>query len=331
MYIRSVTESDLTSLYKLVERAPAGLTSLPRDQKILHEKIMQSVESEQAASGQEWQRILLVLFDPVEQCITGVSGLEREKSTAPHYTVDNKLERLRLDTTAISPVKLGSLLLGDTHRRRGFGGLLSKSRFLYLASLPEELSEYIHAELRGWVNNDDASPFWETLGYSLYGDNFSAIDHFRGSQPDAFAFHHLAAHEVPFSLLNQEVLAKMGQVHPDTKNALRMLEQENFGRTCHVDILDGGPIVRATTAEIATIRNSVICPVTEVSTNDLLSDRWMISNSQSKAFRACLHPAALREGMLHVHSQTLSTLKIQPGERVRAILKQSSKQGNIHD
>lgn len=328
MYIRSVVDDDLFSLYRLVEQAPAGLTSLPRDKKILAEKIAQSIASEHGLARREWQRILLVLYDPVEQCIAGVSGLEREKSTAPHYVIDVEQACLRLETSPISTVKLGSLLLRDAYRGHGHGGLLSKSRFLYMANFQEQLSEHVHAELRGWVDTQDVSPFWRTLGHPLYGDNFAAIDHFRGSQPELFALHHLAAHEVPFHFLDPEVRAHIGQVHPDTENALRLLVQENFTRTCYMDILDGGPILRATTSEILTIRNSEVYSVTEAPVDDSLLEIWMISNGRIRGFRACLHSAQLRAGILHVHPQTLSALEIQPGDRVRATLKKASNTRN---
>lgn len=321
MYIRPVKEDDIDALFAFLKQSTAELTSLPKDKGILTEKIAQSIASEKSHALADWQRILMILYDTGRHCIAGISGLEREKSFAPHYTIDQGKQCLRFETAAISPIKLGSLLLRENYRNHGLGGLLSKSRFLYLANFTNPIADYIHAELRGWVDTYGESPFWKIISSAFYGKNFSAVDQFRGSQPEIFAEYHLAAHDIPYHLVGQDVEKLIGKVHADTENALRMLEKEGFSKTSSIDILDGGPILKSAISNIFTIKNSIFCPIMAAPVQDVLAEQWMISNSQTIGFRAALRSAQYRGGYLFVHPQTLTTLELESGDLIRAIPK----------
>ncbi|PKY11356.1 hypothetical protein B1757_05050 [Acidithiobacillus marinus] len=319
MYIRPVKENDLDALLLFLQQSKTELTSLSRKKNILAEKIEQSITSEKCQILSDWQRSLMVLYDPEKDSIAGISGLEREKSCAPHYIIDQKSKCLRFSTSAVSPLKLGSLLIHENYRNYGFGKLLSKCRFLYLANFSHPIADHIHAELRGWVDNNYRSPFWDNISSSFYDGNFSIIDQYRGTYPEIFVESYLAEHEIPFYLIDNDVKQKIGSVHKDTENAKRMLEKEGFLHTSCIDILDGGPTLKSALKNVFTIKNSSLFSAIPNREKNKISEIWMISNIKVSGFRAGLYPAAHRSGHLYVHPQTLAALELDPGDLVRAV------------
>ncbi|MCV5888920.1 arginine N-succinyltransferase, partial [Escherichia coli] len=58
------------------------------------------------------------------------------------------------------------------------------------------------------------------------------------------------------NLLSQEAQAVIGQVHDNTRPALKLLEREGFTNRGYVDIFDGGPTVECDLRNIESVRHS---------------------------------------------------------------------------
>ncbi|MEY2334250.1 arginine N-succinyltransferase [Acidithiobacillus ferrianus] len=331
MYIRAINQSDVGALFTLARHAPPGLTSLPENADILAERIAQSVTSQTAETAENWQRLLLVLFDPISQEIAGVSGLEREEDTTSfHYEYRDAATLpddqrsgagafLHLSSATISTSKLGSLYLKNAFRGNGYGQLLSTSRFLYIADAQRLIGPDIHAELRGISKSDGAGPFWQDIGHHFYQMDFATADKLRGSAPMRFAEASPAPHDVPLSLVGTAAQESIGQVHPDTRNALRILQREGFRKTPYVDIMDGGPIVSCAVRNILTVRKSITCLARHH--DHPKGDLWLLSNHNHAHFRACMAPAEYDEFHLRIDDTTMAALDIIPGDIIRAVPK----------
>src|SRR5690606_19567392 len=72
--------------------------------------------------------------------------------------------------------ELASLYLLPKFRAPNAGRFLSKSRFLMLHQFPDRFAETIFAELRGWVDSQGRSPFWEALGEKFFKMPFHRAD-----------------------------------------------------------------------------------------------------------------------------------------------------------
>lgn len=59
--------------------------------------------------------------------------------------------------------ELCTLFLDPQWRKEGNGYLLSKSRFLFMAAFRERFNEKVVAEMRGVIDEQGYSPFWESL------------------------------------------------------------------------------------------------------------------------------------------------------------------------
>ncbi|MBU2786760.1 arginine N-succinyltransferase [Acidithiobacillus sp. VAN18-1] len=330
MYIRPVEEADLDSLHCLAKEAPVGLTSLPADRKLLADKIQESMASLYLDDPAAWRRLLLVLVDTANGKIAGISGIEREEDRAHHYRKVSNPASLQLRDTPVSPTKLGSLMLRAAYRGRGLGALLSKSRFLYIADHQQYFGGHLHAELRGWSSPRGDTPFWSEIGRLLYDKELSEMDQLRGRSPVSFASQYLSNHDVPMHFLSPDLEKNLGQVHVDAKNALRMLEQERFVHTDYIDVLDGGPILRAAIQDIYSIRTSTLLSIESRVGTEVPLDKWMISNRAGDAFRACLAPAYRDAGALLVDSEVIELLRVEPGASVRSLAARGAIVGDRH-
>ncbi|MGE0047444.1 MAG: arginine N-succinyltransferase [Acidithiobacillus sp.] len=330
MYVRPVEEADLDSLYCLSKEAPVGLTSLPANRKLLADKIEESMASLCLDDPAAWRRLLLVLVDTANGEIAGISGIEREADRAHHYRKVSDPARLQLRDTPVSPTKLGSLMLRAAYRGRGLGALLSKSRFLYIADHQQYFGGHLHAELRGWSSPRGDTPFWSEIGRLLYDKDLSEMDQLRGRSPASFASQYLSNHDIPMQFLSPHLQQNLGRVHADAKNALRMLEQERFVHTDHIDVLDGGPILRASIQDIYSIRTSTVFTIDRRVGTEVSVGKWMISNRAGYAFRACVAPAYLDAGALLVDSEVIELLRVEPGASVRALATRGVVAGDRH-
>lgn len=57
-------------------------------------------------------------------------------------------------------------------------------------------------------------------------------------------------------MLTEQAQAAIGQPHPNTEPALKILREEGFVHKGYIDIFDGGPVIEAPIGSIRTVRDS---------------------------------------------------------------------------
>jgi arginine N-succinyltransferase len=124
-------------------------------------------------------------------------------------------------------------------------------------------------------------------------------------------------HPIYVTLLPTEAQTVIGQVHPDTKPALAILESEGFAATGMVDIFDGGPVVSCRRDDLRLVCDSRLATVDAV-TDDLLdSCAWLVSTTTS-TFRVCATPATIvADGHVALAREAAEALGVAPGDTVR--------------
>jgi len=263
--IRMVRPSDLEGLVELARHASTGLTTLIPDADSLRRRI---------AESQAGDAPLLVMVQPDDQTILGTAGLltrvgdtrhaepfyayriERSVHRCESLGVHHELDTLHLVKLFNGPTELGTLFLHPDHRGGGYGRVLSLSRFLLMCLHPRRFDRQVIAELRGVVDRDGSGPFWDALGRSFFQVEFAVADA-RSAQDKRFIAELMPPHPIYVSLLPEAARAVIGEVHPATVPARRLLESEGFHFANMVDIFDAGPCLRCDTAAVRTIRQSV--------------------------------------------------------------------------
>ncbi|MGH8802349.1 MAG: arginine N-succinyltransferase, partial [Casimicrobiaceae bacterium] len=220
--------------------------------------------------------------------------------------------------------ELCSLFLDQGYRRARNGPLLAKARLLFIAEFAQHFAGKVIAELRGRVEAEGSSPFWEGLGRHFFAIDYRKADYLTGTGQKSFIAELMPRHPVYVNLLPAAAREAIGEVHADTLPARTMLEQEGFRYEGYVDIFDAGPTVECATENIDAVRRSSVMPCTlgeEDPVPDSLSDDilWLVCNRRFDGFRALLATAPVRVDRFPLLPYAAEALGVSEGDSVRAV------------
>lgn len=306
MLIRPVAPKDLDALYRIADESGPGFTSLMPDRDALLRKIEHSVESfAREVETPSDEHYLFVLEDPATGAIMGTTGIEAcagqtrplyhfHHNTVVHHSRELGL-RKQVDTLTrcnhyTGCTEICSLYLRPDFRRANAGKLLSRVRFLFMAQHPERFSSTVIAEMRGVSDAAGQSPFWSWLREHFVDMEFASATSLVGSGYTDFIDELMPAAPLYTHLMSRDARAVIGQVHPHTRPALRMLEREGFRPRGFVDLFDAGPTVEAELRQIGSIRQSrrasVILDANAVDAPHDLMAPMIVANGRLSDFRA---------------------------------------------
>jgi len=331
--IRPIQENDFQDLQKLASEAK-GLTTLPNNRKILEEKIYESLKAfgphVRRPSGESY---LFVLEDLKEKKIIGTSGIiSKTGGFEPFYTyqirdeiyeskvlnIHRKIETLHLIKSHNGPSEICGLFLDPNCRNHGLGKLLSLSRFLFMKLFAQRFDETLISELRGVINTQGKSPFWECVGKHFFNIDFYTADFLSGTGNKQFIEDLMPDYPIYIPMLPHEVQNVIGQVHQKTIPARKLLEDQGFVYQKEVDIFDAGPTVMAKVSSIKTVNQSRLSRVTVVDhfTKNQKTFDAILSNTELdfRATRTSIQHTTNDE--IVVDRDTAKALRIDTGHNV---------------
>ncbi|MDP9140411.1 MAG: arginine N-succinyltransferase [Pseudomonadota bacterium] len=331
--IRPIALKDLDALLHMAQSAGAGFTSLPPERDTLRKKIERSLASlAENVDAPGHQRYMFVVEETDSGEIGGCCAVEAACGLdEPFYnyrvgqtvhasrTLDvySRVPTLYLSNDLTGTSVLCSLYLTPGFRAGGIGHLLSKSRFLFMAAHPQRFAGKVVAEMRGVSDEDGRSPFWEGLGRHFFAIEYDAAEHIVGQGNKACIAELMPKHPIYTVLLPVEAQAVMGQVHPSTAPALRLLEQEGFRYQGYVDIFDGGPSVEAPTDAVQSIARSkrLIVEIGEPTTGTA----HLIGNDGLEDFRCALADLSPGTDRVRIPPALAAQLGLQAGDAARVV------------
>ena len=341
-FVRPIARADLPVVVALSERTGAGLTTLPADHDRLLQRIERSLASFDGAAERSSACYMFVLVEAVDgapERVVGISAIEAAIGlTEPwyNYHVGTLVHASRaLGVYTVSPTlflsndhtghtELCSLFLDQRYRVGKNGALLAKSRLLFIAEFAARFSEKVIAELRGRLEPDGTSPFWEGLGRHFFAMEYSTADYLTGIGQKSFIAELMPRHPVYVNLLPPAARDAIGAVHADTAPARAMLEQEGFRYEGYVDIFDAGPTLECARENIDAVRRSSVMtctlgeedPVPDSLPDDVL---WLVCNRKFADFRALVTAAPARIDRFPLLPYTAAALGVAEGDSVRAV------------
>ena len=122
-------------------------------------------------------------------------------------------------------------------------------------------------------------------------------------------------HPIYVDLLPAAAQQVIGQVHPDSKPALKNLQAEGFTFSGMVDIFDAGACISCARDEIRTIKECAAAVIAETSDGAIDSPTFMIARAEGE-FRACLGPLGKVSNGARISSECARVLGIGAGERI---------------
>ncbi|RCS54898.1 arginine N-succinyltransferase [Bremerella cremea] len=346
MIIRPVELRDLDQLHQLAQLTQYGLTTLPKDRAIFEKRVKQSLRSFEDLSDADpqGQLYLFVMEEPTSGKIVGTCGIvSKVGGFKPFYAFDvvqeiqestvlgsrHEHQVLTLLKNHDGPTEIGSLFLHPDYRGGGNGRVLSLSRFLFIAQWPKLFEKEVIAEMRGVVDEQGNSPFWEALGVHFFGIDFPHADMLSLINKD-FIEELNPRHPVYVDLLPDEAKASIAQVHANTVPARRLLESEGFRYECLVDIFEAGPVLHCQRDEIRLVRESRVLPIKEVRDGLPEETPIYVVAAIEPTFRLSSGRLLASEDHVIIDPTLANELSLEPGQQVRfARLKPPAQPKNI--
>ena len=335
MIIRPIASADLPALMELIKTTGVGLTTLPSNEAALSLRIEASNASFAGTAPKADELFLFVLEDTAAKRVVGTGGLATavglrqawysyRVGVAVHASqelnVFTQTQTLFLSNDHTGHSELCSLFLAPEYRRDRNGNLLSKSRLLFLAQHRERFSEKIIAELRGVSDDNGTSPFWESLGRRFFSMEFSQADYLTGIGKKSFVAELMPKHPLYTSFLTPDAQAAIGQTHPLTLPARRMLEDEGFRYEGYVDIFDAGPTVECDVDDVSAVSHSRVYKVAidnRAPAGNAIN--YLVSNTGFGGYRATLVKAVPVVENFAIDAETADALSVQAGDAIRAV------------
>ncbi len=338
LVVRPISSDDLTKFSRLAKKAGPGFTSLAVSEDVLATKLEKSVKSfggEDVNSSKH--HYLLVIEDTASGEIVGLSGIKAQvgiddpffnfrilnvaqKSAVTKRRFD--MEVLILVSEYPGATEVGTLFVPEEMRGTGAGRLISQSRYMLMAAAPNRFSERVISELRGHVDAEGYSPFWEAIGRKFFHMDFVEADNVSAEQDNQFILDLMPKYPIYAALLPQEAQAVMGQTHPSGIGARRYLESEGFRYNGAIDIFDGGPSLSVLLTDVRTIRESQLFKTAETSDLNKQGVLALVSNDRVSDFRCIFEHVLVSGEHIKMSREALTSLRLAPGDTARVWIKQ---------
>ncbi|MBY4676474.1 arginine N-succinyltransferase [Marinobacterium arenosum] len=335
--IRPIDTRDLDTLQQIARESGPGFTSLPDNRELLVSKIEQCQQALAEPLQQPGPELyLFVLEDSDSGEVLGCCGIAAAvglESPWYHYRigtvvhacrelgVHNEFRTLYLCNDYTGCSEVCTLYLREPFRRDNNGGLLSKSRFLFMAEHPQRFAERVIAEMRGYCDEQGRSPFWEGLGRRFFSMDYSTADYLTGSGQKSFIAELMPKYTLYTHLLPEPAQQVIGRVHKNTEPARRMLEQEGFRFEQYVDIFDAGPTLTAPLQSIRAVQQSHYAKVRVQAApdQDPAAPLMLVANTGLADFRCALLPLQARHRQITLSRAQAEALKVGDGGQVRLV------------
>ena len=330
---RSARDRDLDGIHQLAEHSGVGITTLPKDIKLLKKRLTWSTQSFKKMVNKPLNEYyLFVLEDLSHNEIIGTSAIEAKTGyETPFYSykvskrtrvchslnIRNEYEVLSLVNDNQGQTEICTLFLNPKYRKNNNGLLLSKARFLFMSNHMSRFSSTVIAEMRGISDNQGVSPFWENVGFNFFHMPFVEADRLTLATNKQFIADLMPRNPIYVKLLSPEAQAVIGKPHHSTVPAMNILLKEGFRYNNYIDIFDGGPTIESPLNAIKTIETSRLMSVKSLS-DEVSSSQYLLANTDMD-FRATIDYAVLNheDHSCIISKETAKLLEVTCGDKLK--------------
>ena len=338
--IEPVKHSDIDDLMALAIAMAPGITTFPPSIDVLKNKIVNSIDSFTRPTDDHVtpRNFLLVLRDLETNKVIGTAGVfSHIGHDTPFYSykrvvetfqstiktedavehVSNQNTSLHLTHDMNGGTEVGTLLLLPEYAGKGLGKYLAKCRYLLIKTFIILFREPVFAELRGWTEEGDESPFWNSVGRKFMDNmDFAKADYLSAVTDKQFIADLFPKHPIYEALLPAKARNCINKANSKGQAALNMLYKEGFQDEGYVDIFDAGATVTAKFDHLQTIRDSISILATEgdVQAN---KQRILVSNQELNSFRVIMTDEySLTDTSVTLKPSSIKSLSLQASNKV---------------
>lgn len=328
---RPANIEDLDAIVELADQAGPGFTSLAVGKDKLKQRLQKSIVSFEVDSPLSPDHVYLLLLEDINTSrIVGMSAVKAQigirdpffnfrvlkigrKSAVTNRRYD--MEVLMMVNEYNGATEVGSLYVLPDMRGTGAGRLISQARYMLMGADSSRFSDTVISELRGHVEDDGSSPFWDAIGRKFFQMDFTEADYISAEQDSQFILDLMPRYPIYVELLPKAAQQVMGKTHPAGLGARRFLEAEGFRYTGMIDIFDGGPSMSAPIQDIRTIKESrVLTPSVSTAALPL---QGLVSNNDIKSFRCVFTNIGFDGDQLLMKQDDMQALLLKENQSVR--------------
>lgn len=333
--MRPVEGRDFDQIHALAQLTGGGMTNLPMDKKALRQRIDHTLDSYARQVREPGDEVYMLVLEKDGQVI-GTSAtfsaiglhsgfVNYRINTMFHFSeqLGKRISRRLLvpthDLTGISEV--GSLFISPDARGGGFGKLLARSRYMFIAQSPHLFADRVCAELRGWRADDGGQPFWEAVGKHFFDMDFESADQHNALSGNQFIADLMPIYPLYIALLPEAARNAIGKPHRNAEPAFNMLLKEGFEFKGYIDVFDAGPVVSVKIDDMVTVRDSTPLkvrvaddPAKQEDSRDML-----LAAGAGPGFRSLRATASVNDENIEISPAVASRLNVDTGSTIRAI------------
>lgn len=319
--IRPVRPDDLEALMGLAHMAGPGFTNMPPDRATLESKIDCS---RRLLAGEKLGGAIILGLE-IDGRVRGCGmvfprlGVDwpfysyRISHTTQRSSIDGTMVRfpvLTLTNDLEDCAEVGGLMVDPELRKGGYGRMMARSRYLFIATHRALFGDRVVADLRGWLD-DGRSPFWDAVGGRFYAMSFAEADHINATTGNQFIADLGPRAPIYVNMLSQEAQAVIGKVHDDGRAARALLLEEGFREEGYVDIFDAGPTLVAEIDQLRAVRDLHHGVFAGGSITHDIRDHMLVKGSGADF---CCVPAAVEAAGGHIRTDRLSATVLHLAE-----------------
>ena len=295
---RPANLDDINKISAFTNKAALGLTTVPKSEENVEAYIAESMKF--IGGDNSANRLLFVADDDGE--ILGISGIiprlgverpfysfkkSRHARKASRADLSVKYDTLQLTSDFDDYTELATMFVSPDHRGKGVARLLSFGRLGFIHSHRDRFNDRLMAEIRGWFDKDENSPFWDHIASKFIQTDFSTADALSAASGE-FMIELMPALPILMNLVPVEAQECAGKPHELSIGAMKLLMEAGFEDTDICDIFDGGPSIQCRTDKTIIAQSAYRATGGGVDQSDL---KYLHFTGEGEAFRAALGPA----------------------------------------
>ncbi|UYG07237.1 arginine N-succinyltransferase [Halomonas sp. M4R1S46] len=336
LVVRPTRPADLPALERLAGSATPRLTNLPAHRDRLEERITRSqraFEAEVEFPGDE--HYTFVLEDLERGEVVGTATVRAQAGAREAYytyrqetlihasqqlDVRREVQTLSLSHEVSEASLLCAYSLDPRYRGTSAESLLRRARLMFIAQYPERFAEILAMAFPGYLDDDNQSPFWNSVGRHFFVRDYQEINYVAGVRSKSFIAEVMPQFPLYLALLTPQARAAIGREHPDHESAMDEMLAEGFLRSRHVDIFDAGPVIKAERDRLESFRRAAWHPVRIRPAHSLPdAEPAMVANQRLGDFRCVVARYALSPtGQLMLSPEHAELLGVEEGRAVLA-------------
>ncbi|WP_427453496.1 arginine N-succinyltransferase [Litorimonas sp. WD9-15] len=295
---RPASLDDVSAIAAFTSKAASGLTTVPKTEETVGAYITESMKF---IGGDDSANRLLFVVER-DGKVAGISGIiprlgvdrpfysfkkSRHARKASKVDLSVRYETLQLTTDFDDYTELATMFIAPESRGQGIARLLSYGRLGFIQNHRRRFNDRLMAEIRGWFDENENSPFWDHLASKYIQTDFKTADELSNGSGE-FMIELLPALPILLNLLPQSVRDCAGKPHHLSAGAMKLLMTAGFEDTDICDIFDGGPAVQCRTDKTLIAQTVYQATGGGVETSD---HKYLHFTGQNEGFRAAMGPA----------------------------------------